>query len=79
LGFKKASRIACGVANVDQRKPCSLRPEPPFLVKLYADAGYQGQQFQSALKPILERLSVEIVKTIRSRQKLHRPAQALDR
>ena len=34
----------------------------PFLVKLYADAGYQGPQFQSAMKRVLARLNVEIVK-----------------
>ena len=28
----------------------------PFLVKLYADAGYQGPEFQSALKRILARV-----------------------
>jgi transposase len=34
----------------------------PFLVKLYADAGYQGPKFQNALKRILARLTLEIVK-----------------
>ena len=34
----------------------------PFLVKLYADAGYQGPQFRNAIKLILARLQVEIVK-----------------
>ena len=34
----------------------------PFLVKLYADGGYQGPQFQSALKRILARIKLEIVK-----------------
>ena len=34
----------------------------PFLVKLYADAGYQGPEFQSAMKRVLARLNVEIVK-----------------
>jgi len=34
----------------------------PFLVKLYADAGYQGPQFQSAMKRILARVNLEIVK-----------------
>jgi transposase len=34
----------------------------PFLVKLYADAGYQGPQFRNAIKRILARLQVEIVK-----------------
>jgi transposase len=34
----------------------------PFLVKLYADGGYQGAQFQDALRAILERVNVEIVK-----------------
>jgi transposase len=34
----------------------------PVLVKLYADAGYQGPQFQSAMKRILAQVTVEIVK-----------------
>jgi len=34
----------------------------PFLLKLYADAGYQGPQFQKALKRILSNVEVEIVK-----------------
>src|ERR1700691_4555450 len=34
----------------------------PFLIKLYADGGYQGAQFQDALGAILKRVNVEIVK-----------------
>ena len=34
----------------------------PFLVKLYADGGYQGTQFQAAVKKVLARVNVEIVK-----------------
>ena len=34
----------------------------PFLLKLYADGGYQGPQFQNAMKRILRRLNLEIVK-----------------
>jgi transposase len=34
----------------------------PFLVKLYADAGYQGPQFRNALKCILTQINLEIVK-----------------
>ena len=34
----------------------------PFLKKLFADGGYQGQQFQQALAKVLPRLQVEIVK-----------------
>jgi len=34
----------------------------PFLMKLYADAGYQGPQFQRALKKVLKRVGLEIVK-----------------
>ena len=30
----------------------------PFLVKLYADAGYQGPQFQSAMKRILGPMTI---------------------
>jgi transposase len=34
----------------------------PFLLKLYADAGYQGPQFQRGLKKALKRVGLEIVK-----------------
>ena len=34
----------------------------PFLIKLYADGGYQGPEFQNAMKRILARVDVEIVK-----------------
>jgi transposase len=34
----------------------------PFLLKLYADGGYQGQQFKTALKKVVSGLNVEIVK-----------------
>jgi transposase len=34
----------------------------PFLRKLYADGGYQGPQFQKALKRVLRRVRLEIVK-----------------
>jgi hypothetical protein len=34
----------------------------PFLVRLYADGGYQGPEFQSAMKRILARADLEIVK-----------------
>jgi transposase len=34
----------------------------PFLLKLYADAGYQGQQFQSGLQRVIRQVNVEIVK-----------------
>ena len=34
----------------------------PFLLKLYADGGYQGAQFQDALGAILKRVNVEFVK-----------------
>jgi transposase len=34
----------------------------PFLLKLYADAGYQGPQFQQGLRRVCRRVEVEIVK-----------------
>lgn len=34
----------------------------PFLKKLFADGGYQGEQFQAALAEILPGLKTEIVK-----------------
>jgi len=34
----------------------------PFLLKLFADGGYQGPQFQSGLRAALTKVDVEIVK-----------------
>ena len=34
----------------------------PFLLKLYADGGYQGQLFQQAVARILRQVNVEIVR-----------------
>jgi len=34
----------------------------PFLLKLYADGGYQGAQFQNGLKKVIAQVNVEIVK-----------------
>ncbi len=34
----------------------------PFLLKLYADGGYQGPQFQGALLDVVRQVDVEIVK-----------------
>lgn len=34
----------------------------PFLLKLYADGGYQGPHFQKGLRSALKRVNLEIVK-----------------
>jgi transposase len=34
----------------------------PFLLKLYADGGYQGPEFQRAMGKILRQVNIEIVK-----------------
>ena len=34
----------------------------PFLLKLYADGGYQGPQFQDGLRRVTRQINVEIVK-----------------
>ena len=34
----------------------------PFLLKLYADGGYQGAEFQAAVKRAMAQVNVEIVK-----------------
>jgi transposase len=34
----------------------------PFLLKLYADGGYQGPEFQAALRRVCRQVSVEVVK-----------------
>jgi transposase len=34
----------------------------PFLLKLYADGGYQGPEFRSSVKTVLSKVNVETVK-----------------
>lgn len=34
----------------------------PFLLKLYADGGYQGPLFRAAVKKLMKQVNVEIVK-----------------
>ena len=34
----------------------------PFLLKLFADGGYQGPEFRASVKAVLSKVSVEIVK-----------------
>jgi transposase len=34
----------------------------PFLIKLFADGGYQGAQFQKGLNEVLGQINIEIVK-----------------
>ena len=34
----------------------------PFLLKLYADGGYQGPEFRKSVKAVLSQMQVEIVK-----------------
>src|ERR1700727_143338 len=51
----------------------------PFLIKLYADGGYQGPEFQSAMKRILARVKCRDRQAIGSSHRLRRTAQALDR
>jgi len=34
----------------------------PFLLRLYADSGYQGPKFQHGLKQVYRAINVEIVK-----------------
>jgi transposase len=41
----------------------------PFLIKLYADGGYQGPQFRSELKRVCRAINVEIVKRSDAAQK----------
>ena len=51
----------------------------PFLLKLYADGGYQGPQFQAALCRIMKQVNLEIVKAVRCRKDVRGSAQTLDR
>jgi hypothetical protein len=34
----------------------------PFLLRLYADGGYQGEKFQQGLRRVCHQISLEIVK-----------------
>jgi hypothetical protein len=51
----------------------------PFLVKLCADAGYQGPQFQSAMKRILAQDHRRDRQAIGPSQRVRHSAKALDR
>src|ERR1700693_375044 len=49
----------------------------PFLLKLYADGGYQGPLFRAALKKIMAQVNVEIVKRSDQSEGLRCPAEAM--
>ena len=51
----------------------------PFLIKLYADGGYQGPEFQSAMKADSGARPRRDRQALGSSPRLHRPAQTLDR
>ena len=51
----------------------------PFLLKLYADGGYQGRAFQDALASHSQARERRDRQTLRSSPTLRRPAQTLDR
>ena len=55
LLFPDAS-ISAGLSTAD------IQDRDPFLMKLYADGGYQGPLFRRAVAKIMARLNVEIVK-----------------
>jgi hypothetical protein len=48
----------------------------PFLMKLYADGGYQGPLFRRAVAEIMARVNVEI-KAFRSRKRICLPPEAV--
>jgi hypothetical protein len=50
----------------------------PFLKTLFADSGYQRPKFAKALAKVLPHLGIEIVKALRSGQRICGPAQTLD-
>src|SRR5208283_2146727 len=56
------SRIAAARDSVSILLMATLFGLYPFLRTLYADGGYQGPQFQQALKQVCEQINVEIVK-----------------
>jgi len=49
----------------------------PFLLKLYADGGYQGPEFQKALKRVLSQAEAQIVKRSDRQKRLRRVAEAM--
>ena len=56
-----------------------IRNRFPLQQLFWADAGYQGPQFQKALAKILPHLQARHRQTLRSRQRICGAAQALDR
>jgi transposase len=51
----------------------------PFLLKLYADGGYQGPEFQAAMKRTMAQVNVEIVKRLPKRWLVERTFAWLNR
>ncbi len=51
----------------------------PFLLKLYADGGYQGPKFRGALKKIMAQDQRRDRQAFRSGEGFRRPAEAMDR
>ena len=49
----------------------------PFLLKLYADGGYQGPEFQKALKRVLSQVEAEIAKRSDRTKGLRRAAETV--
>jgi hypothetical protein len=39
----------------------------PFLLRLYADGGYQGPQFRAGMRRVCDQINVEIVKRSQTR------------
>jgi hypothetical protein len=67
--IQSALADSMGVADVDERESS--------LLKLYADGGYQGPDFQAAMKRLLSRIRNR--QTLGLRQRLRRLAKALAR
>ena len=80
-GLAAARHCSCGRHPGSRRRRAAdgtLFGLFPFLLKLYADSGYQGPKFQPGLASRLRQINVEIVKRS-DVGKVRRAAQALDR
>ena len=58
----KAVRFVWWHGATGYLKVCSIIGRQPFLLKIFADAGYQGPKFAAAAAMVMPQLSIDIAK-----------------
>jgi hypothetical protein len=70
--------LAAAAISLRHSVPRSASSPYSFLLKLYADGGYQGVQFKAALQRVMRQVNLEIVKRSDAAKAFIVPAEALD-